>query len=144
MIFVKIRKMFRIFQKITQKNCSNSGIGSYGVAIAAHVHKKPFYVVCESFKFMRSYPMKQAQVDQKELLFLHLVYISAQLVCFLVTISTSIVNWVVCRRKYGHFKATYVLCFSSLAMFLIFRKKHGRNGSKNTGYLESFEISIEN
>lgn len=42
-----------------------SGIGSYGIAIAADVHKKPFYVICESFKFIRSYPMKQKDVEQR-------------------------------------------------------------------------------
>ena len=41
-----------------------SSIGSYGVAITADVHKKPVYVICESFKFMRSYPMKQMEVEQ--------------------------------------------------------------------------------
>lgn len=41
-----------------------SSIGSYGVAITADVHKKPVYVICESFKFMRSYPMKQLEVEQ--------------------------------------------------------------------------------
>ena len=42
-----------------------SGIGSYGIAVLADVHKKPFYVVCESFKFIRSYPMKQIDVEQR-------------------------------------------------------------------------------
>ena len=27
-----------------------SAMGSYGIAIAAHVHKIPFYIICESFK----------------------------------------------------------------------------------------------
>jgi len=42
-----------------------SAVGSYGIAMAAHVHKKEFYVVCESFKFIRSYPMKQIEVEQQ-------------------------------------------------------------------------------
>jgi len=34
-------------------------IGSYSVALAAHASNKPFYVLSESFKFVRLYPLKQ-------------------------------------------------------------------------------------
>ncbi len=37
-------------------------IGTYGIAIMAQAHKKPFYVAAESFKFTRLYPLNQVSV----------------------------------------------------------------------------------
>ncbi len=41
----------------------NGGIinrtGTYTLALCAHTLKKPFYVVAESFKFARIYPLSQ-------------------------------------------------------------------------------------
>jgi len=52
-------------EAVVESGAVVSAMGSYGIAIAAHVHKIPFYIICESFKFIRSYPMKQSEVDQK-------------------------------------------------------------------------------
>ena len=53
-------------EAVVESGAIISALGSYGVAIAAYVHKKPFYTICESFKFFRSYPMRQAEVEQEE------------------------------------------------------------------------------
>jgi len=52
-------------EAVVESGAVVSQLGTYSMAIAAHVHKKPFYIVCESFKFMRSYPLKQVDVDQQ-------------------------------------------------------------------------------
>lgn len=39
-----------------------SRIGTYGIAIMAQAHKKPFYVAAESFKFTRLYPLNQSDL----------------------------------------------------------------------------------
>lgn len=41
-------------------------IGTYQIAILAKVHKKPFYVAAESFKFVRSYPLNQSDIASFE------------------------------------------------------------------------------
>ena len=37
-------------------------IGSYTVAIAAKSHGRPFYVLAESFKFARLFPLNQKDI----------------------------------------------------------------------------------
>lgn len=37
-------------------------IGSYTVAIAAKAHGRPFYVLAESFKFARLFPLNQKDI----------------------------------------------------------------------------------
>lgn len=41
-------------------------IGTYQVAVMAKALNKPFYVVAESFKFVRLYPLKQADIRNAE------------------------------------------------------------------------------
>lgn len=41
-------------------------IGTYQIAILAKVHKKPFYVAAESYKFVRSYPLGQSDISSFE------------------------------------------------------------------------------
>ncbi|KAL0487457.1 translation initiation factor eIF-2B subunit eif2b1 [Acrasis kona] len=38
-------------------------IGTYQIAVLAHVHKKSFYVAAESFKFVRQYPLNQNDIS---------------------------------------------------------------------------------
>ncbi|XP_061764150.1 translation initiation factor eIF-2B subunit alpha isoform X2 [Nerophis ophidion] len=40
-------------------------IGTYQTAVCAKAHNKPFYVVAESFKFVRLYPLNQQDVPDK-------------------------------------------------------------------------------
>ncbi|XP_057675449.1 translation initiation factor eIF-2B subunit alpha isoform X2 [Corythoichthys intestinalis] len=40
-------------------------IGTYQMAVCAKAHNKPFYVVAESFKFVRLYPLNQQDVPDK-------------------------------------------------------------------------------
>lgn len=40
-------------------------IGTYQMALCAKAHNKPFYVVAESFKFVRLYPLNQQDVPDK-------------------------------------------------------------------------------
>ncbi|KAM9841027.1 translation initiation factor eIF2B subunit alpha [Aulostomus maculatus] len=40
-------------------------IGTYQLALCAKAHNKPFYVVAESFKFVRLYPLNQQDVPDK-------------------------------------------------------------------------------
>ena len=37
-------------EAVVESGAVVSAMGSYGIAIAAHVHKIPFYIICESFK----------------------------------------------------------------------------------------------
>eukprot|EP01017_Pseudomicrothorax_dubius_P023195 TRINITY_DN2486_c0_g1_i1.p1 TRINITY_DN2486_c0_g1~~TRINITY_DN2486_c0_g1_i1.p1 ORF type:complete len:324 (-),score=95.08 TRINITY_DN2486_c0_g1_i1:123-1094(-) len=41
-----------------------NGIGTYTCALCAKMLKKPFYVVCESFKFARMYPLTQKDLPE--------------------------------------------------------------------------------
>lgn len=49
--------------------CESGGIinkvGTYMVAICAKVHNKPFYVLAESYKFIRLYPLSQADIPKR-------------------------------------------------------------------------------
>lgn len=40
-------------------------IGTYQMAMCSKAHNKPFYVVAESFKFVRLYPLNQQDVPDK-------------------------------------------------------------------------------
>lgn len=40
-------------------------IGTYQTAVCSKAHNKPFYVVAESFKFVRLYPLNQQDVPDK-------------------------------------------------------------------------------
>ncbi|NP_001279169.1 translation initiation factor eIF-2B subunit alpha [Callorhinchus milii] len=40
-------------------------IGTYQMAVCAKAHNKPFYVVAESFKFVRLYPLNQQDVPKR-------------------------------------------------------------------------------
>ena len=40
-------------------------IGTYQMAVCSKAHNKPFYVVAESFKFVRLYPLNQQDVPDK-------------------------------------------------------------------------------
>jgi len=40
-------------------------IGTYQMALCSKAHNKPFYVVAESFKFVRLYPLNQQDVPDK-------------------------------------------------------------------------------
>ncbi|XP_048834055.1 translation initiation factor eIF-2B subunit alpha [Brienomyrus brachyistius] len=40
-------------------------IGTYQMAVCAKAHNKPFYVVAESFKFVRLYPLNQQDVPER-------------------------------------------------------------------------------
>uniref|UniRef100_A0A668W2H3 Translation initiation factor eIF2B subunit alpha n=1 Tax=Oreochromis aureus TaxID=47969 RepID=A0A668W2H3_OREAU len=40
-------------------------IGTYQMALCSKAHNKPFYVVAESFKFVRLYPLNQQDVPEK-------------------------------------------------------------------------------
>ncbi|XP_052447448.1 translation initiation factor eIF-2B subunit alpha isoform X1 [Carassius gibelio] len=40
-------------------------IGTYQMAVCSKVHNKPFYVVAESFKFVRLYPLNQQDVPDR-------------------------------------------------------------------------------
>lgn len=42
-----------------------SQIGTYQMALCSKAHNKPFYVVAESFKFVRLYPLNQQDVPDK-------------------------------------------------------------------------------
>lgn len=44
---------------------SSSQIGTYQMAMCSKAHNKPFYVVAESFKFVRLYPLNQQDVPDK-------------------------------------------------------------------------------
>lgn len=39
-------------------------IGSYGIALAAKAHHKPLFVLAESFKFLRDFPLSQAHIPE--------------------------------------------------------------------------------
>ena len=41
-------------------------VGTYQIAVMAKALNKPFYVVAESFKFVRLYPLKQDDVRNIE------------------------------------------------------------------------------
>ena len=45
-------------EAVVESGAVVSAMGSYGIAIAAHVHKIPFYIICESFKASFTYPNK--------------------------------------------------------------------------------------
>lgn len=49
--------------------CESGGIinkiGTYMLAICAKVHNKPFYVLAESYKFIRLYPLSQADIPKR-------------------------------------------------------------------------------
>ncbi|KAG2471458.1 EI2BA factor, partial [Polypterus senegalus] len=40
-------------------------IGTYQMAVCSKAHNKPFYVVAESFKFVRLFPLNQQDVPDK-------------------------------------------------------------------------------
>lgn len=40
-------------------------IGTYQMAVCSKAHNKPFYVVAESFKFVRLYPLNQQDVPDR-------------------------------------------------------------------------------
>jgi len=40
-------------------------IGTYQTAVCSKAHNKPFYVVAESFKFVRLYPLNQQDVPDR-------------------------------------------------------------------------------
>lgn len=42
-----------------------SQIGTYQMAVCSKAHNKPFYVVAESFKFVRLYPLNQQDVPDR-------------------------------------------------------------------------------
>lgn len=44
---------------------SSLQIGTYQMAMCSKAHNKPFYVVAESFKFVRLYPLNQQDVPDK-------------------------------------------------------------------------------
>lgn len=46
-------------------NCLIRQIGTYQMAVCAKAHNKPFYVVAESFKFVRLYPLNQQDVPDR-------------------------------------------------------------------------------
>lgn len=48
------------FELITVINSSREQVGTYPMALAAKAVNKPFYVVVESYKFSRNYPLSQA------------------------------------------------------------------------------------
>jgi translation initiation factor eIF-2B subunit alpha len=37
-------------------------IGTYSIGLAAKALNKPFYVLCESYKFVRFYPLNQSDL----------------------------------------------------------------------------------
>lgn len=41
-------------------------IGTYQIAVMAKALNKPFYVVAESFKFVRMFPLKQEDLPNQE------------------------------------------------------------------------------
>lgn len=41
-------------------------VGTYQIAVMAKALNKPFYVVAESFKFLRLYPLKQDDIRNVE------------------------------------------------------------------------------
>uniref|UniRef100_A0A672P3J1 Translation initiation factor eIF2B subunit alpha n=2 Tax=Sinocyclocheilus grahami TaxID=75366 RepID=A0A672P3J1_SINGR len=43
----------------------SGGIGTYQMAVCSKAHNKPFYVVAESFKFVRLYPLNQQDVPDR-------------------------------------------------------------------------------
>uniref|UniRef100_A0A7N6A840 Translation initiation factor eIF2B subunit alpha n=1 Tax=Anabas testudineus TaxID=64144 RepID=A0A7N6A840_ANATE len=43
----------------------DAAIGTYQTAVCSKAHNKPFYVVAESFKFVRLYPLNQQDVPDK-------------------------------------------------------------------------------
>lgn len=45
--------------------CSIRQIGTYQMAVCSKAHNKPFYVVAESFKFVRLYPLNQQDVPDR-------------------------------------------------------------------------------
>ena len=47
-------------------NFLNLQIGTYQIAVMAKSLSKPFYVVAESFKFVRLYPLKQTDIRNTE------------------------------------------------------------------------------
>lgn len=53
---------------ITTSNNSNNlfQVGTYQIAVMAKALNKPFYVVAESFKFVRLYPLKQDDIRNVE------------------------------------------------------------------------------
>lgn len=46
-------------------SCFVLQIGTYQMALCSKAHNKPFYVVAESFKFVRLYPLNQQDVPDK-------------------------------------------------------------------------------
>lgn len=40
-------------------------IGTYQLAICAKAHNKPFYVLAESYKFIRLFPLNQADIPEQ-------------------------------------------------------------------------------
>ena len=40
-------------------------IGTYPLAVVAKAMKKPVYIACESFKFLREYPLKQKEIENR-------------------------------------------------------------------------------
>ena len=40
-------------------------IGTYGLALAAKAHHKPVYVLAESFKFLRHFPLSQVSAPSQ-------------------------------------------------------------------------------
>ncbi len=45
---------------------SHHQIGTYQMAVMAKALNKPFYVVAESFKFVRMFPLTQADLPNEE------------------------------------------------------------------------------
>lgn len=52
-------------------------IGTYQMALSSKAHNKPFYVVAESFKFVRLYPLNQQDVPDKFKVQLHSGFVFA-------------------------------------------------------------------
>lgn len=50
---------------IDNNSVSPLQIGTYQMAMCSKAHNKPFYVVAESFKFVRLYPLNQQDVPDK-------------------------------------------------------------------------------
>merc|ERR1719192_388908 len=45
--------------RLGANNISDGSIGTYTIALCAKMLNKPVYVMCESFKFVRMYPLNQ-------------------------------------------------------------------------------------
>lgn len=57
----RARYMFQTESRV----CVFPQIGTYQMALCSKAHNKPFYVVAESFKFVRLYPLNQQDVPDK-------------------------------------------------------------------------------